>query len=135
MTSRLAIATVLALATTAAAQPAAPRVNPRSTFDGTVTATGTAMPFLCGILMATQDVTLTVTKVDSGAMKVGATPTIRVLTCFGGHLLRPIANAKAPVFELDPAKIRVGSVIHIDAEDLAKDAWFATVDKITVTKR
>jgi hypothetical protein len=131
MTSRLAIAIAVSLSAGAAAQPA-PKPPPPASFEGKITALGTAPAFLCGGAMATQDVTLTISKVQSGPLKVGDKPTIRVLTCFGGKLLRPIANAKAPVFELDPAKIHVGSAIHVDAEDLAHDAWFTTVDKIVV---
>ena len=130
----LILAVVLGLVATATAQPKPS--PPRAVFDAEVVSIGQTPNFLCGVVMATQGVTVRVGKVVSGSVKSGETLTVRVMTCFGGPLLRPIGNVQpAGVFELDPDKIRAGSRIRIDVEDRAHGAWFATVDKIIVTAR
>lgn len=125
------IVVAIGFVSTATAAPAPP---PHAVFDAEVLSIGASAPFLCGGLMATQDVRLSVSKVSSGPARPKTILTVRVLTCFGGHLLRPIGKKEMGLFELDPGKIRPGSILHIDAENYPRDSWFTTVDKITVTK-
>jgi hypothetical protein len=125
--------TALLLSTVATVAHAQPAPKPTAILDAEVTAISAPLDILCGVLMATQTVTLRVTKVDRGPQSAGNRLNVRVMTCFGGPLLRPIPKGSS--FELDPAKIRPGSRVHAEIEEIAKGAWFTTTDKVTVTKR
>jgi hypothetical protein len=125
---RIAIVAPLLFAATAAARPAPVEV----TFDAKIEAIGAAPGFLCGGFMATQALEVAVTKVDRGPLKSKTKTTVRVMVCTLGPLLRP---NKDGLPELDPDKIRVGSLIHLDAEEYGRSEWLTTTDKIVVTTR
>jgi len=135
---RLLLALVL-LAVPAFAKPPVTAV-----LDAKVTKIGpTPMGIACGILMVTQSIEVEATRVVSGNVKKGDKVKVDVMTCFPGPLLRSQQSEYLPVnpgklgVELDPAQIREKSLIHIEIEDPDPRTghWFATTDKITVTKR
>jgi hypothetical protein len=96
----------LLVASTVAASPA------NESFEGTVTSVGLPAPALCGILMATQTITLRVTKVVTGTMTVGSLVTVNVVVCgSGSHLVKHDIGWK-----LDPKQIRPGAKLSIDDE-------------------
>jgi hypothetical protein len=115
------------LGASASAGPA----RPTAEFDAKVTAVGDPALLICGRAAATQAVTFEVTRVKRGAIKVGDRGTLSLMTCVPGKLLVP---SKTAGVELDPARVRPGTLLHVDAESRGNQQWFATVDTITVTK-
>jgi hypothetical protein len=120
----------IALLAGAAEAQRPPPPAPHETFEATVTHVGTAPGFLCGGMAALQEVDVRVTRVSSGHFHAGDTPKLSVLTCFGGPLLRPIAGAGAPVFELDPALVKPGAHIAFDVDPGARagTGWIVTTE-------
>jgi hypothetical protein len=102
---------------------------PHAVFGGKVGTIGAPPSFLCGGVMATQDLEVVVTKVDRGPLKPKSKTTVRVMVCGPGPLLRVGKNG---LYELDPDKIRVGSSIRVDADDGGRATWLTTTDRIVV---
>jgi hypothetical protein len=132
---KLATAFLLAFATAASAQPKPP--PPSSIVEGKVVLVEPPppMPVFCGRIAMTQSFVLEIQKVKHGPRKPGRI-VVEVLTCGPGPLLRQRDGEPEGMVEIDPAQLRVGSRIRVDAEDPeGKGVWFTTTDRITVTKR
>jgi hypothetical protein len=105
------------------AAPTPPAVE----LEAKVITVGTADLFRCGRAIGTQAVTFEVTRVDRGALKVGQQGTLHVMTCFPGGLL----VVDKDIVQLDPARVRPGTVLHVGADRYNRGTWFATTDTIT----
>jgi hypothetical protein len=127
--SLAAAAAALVLTLSLSADAATP---PRDVFEAEVVKVGTAPGFLCGGAAALQELDVKVKRASSGRYHAGDAPVLHVLTCFGGPLLRAIRGARAPVYELDPALVKQGSVIAFDVAPKETE-WVETTEMHVIT--
>jgi hypothetical protein len=112
----------------AAAKPAPPAV----VFDAEVTAVGKPPGFLCGFVLARQQISVQVRHVTGGHVKFGDRGVVDVVLCTEHPLLRHMQN---DLLAIDPAQLRPGSLVHVRAQDFGNGQWLTSPDQITVYKR
>jgi hypothetical protein len=121
----LVVALAAAISGTSFAQPASKPVR----IEGVVTAIGESPRFLCGYIMARQNITIRVTRAPRSQFRRGKTVVIPVLACFEGRFLT--ISPTTGLVELDPSIVKVGAKLAIDGLP-ATGAFYVQTKDLTV---